>query len=155
MRKILIFSLVILVLLFGCKKGLEQKNIGESSNKILIAGVKSDFKEKVMKQLFDKFSDDYSFEIRPLKVLRSINYSDYSKILVIDSCEAWMKFNPTVSNHLSKLSEDDKKKLILFITAGDPEWQFSSNGVDAITSASEDDKLDNVVKQISERIEEK
>jgi hypothetical protein len=48
---------------------------------------------------------------------------------------------------------EDKEKVILFITAGKRDWQFSAEGIDAITSASEEGEGGPVIEKISTRID--
>ncbi len=47
-----------------------------------------------------------------------------------------------------------KDNVVLFMTAGDPDWTYSYQGVDAITSASvvekEDVKFEEIVQQIDQ-----
>ncbi len=49
--------------------------------------------------------------------------------------------------------EENRKKTVLSMTAGDPEWTYSYKGVDAITSASRVAKEDDFFNRIDKDIE--
>ena len=59
---------------------------------------------------------------------------DYDAVLIMDTCLAWSHFNNSVKDFLDK---SENQNVVFFMTADDPDWTFTYNGVDAITSASE------------------
>ena len=62
---------------------------------------------------------------------------------------------------MNSFLEDNQSKdnVVLFMTAGDPDWTYSYQGVDAITSASvvenEDVKFQEITQQIDQIINSK
>jgi hypothetical protein len=73
-------------------------------------------------------------------------------VLILDTCLAWSGFNPSVNTFLE--NNKSKDNVVLFMTAGDPDWTYSYQGVDAITSASvvenEDVKFEEITQQINQ-----
>jgi hypothetical protein len=138
----------------ACKSGIQQ-NVYENpdaSHKILITGSTSEFKEVVVAGIVERYRDACHIEILSSSRVKRANFGNYNAIIIMDECQAWMAFNIRTMELIRKIK--DKDRIILFITAGDPDWQFSTQGIDAITSASEKGKEEQVIEKISARIDD-
>ena len=67
-----------------------------------------------------------------------------------------LRMGQTFGGSVKELAQkvENKDKVILFITAGKSDWQFSTEGIDAITSASEEGEEGPVIEKISVRIDD-
>jgi len=113
----------------------------------------SPFKDQVRKELIGKYMATTQIEVAPVGHLRNIDPDDYDLVLVIDSCLAWTGFNPSLNRFLEQNSAKDN--IVVFMTAGDPDWQFPDSEVDAVTSASNVENVDAIVDQIAMKIDAK
>lgn len=148
-----IFTLSVVNFL-ACRSGMRQ-NVFENpdaSHKILITGTTSEFKDAVVAGIVERYIQACHIEILPFSRVNKTNLGNYSAIVIMDECQAWMAFNTRTMELIRKTK--DKDRIILFITAGDPDWQFSTQGIDAITSASEKGKEEQVIEKISARIDD-
>ena len=121
----------------------EDQNISE---RILIASESSEFKDKLRKLVIDEFHSDYSIDVVNIDTLKNIDSGRYSVVLIIDTCMAWSGLNFSLKSFMSDV--ENREKTVLFITAGDPDWQYSYQEVDAITSASEIESEDALFRKI-------
>ena len=138
----------------ACRSGMRQ-NVFENpdaSHQILITGTTSEFKDIVVAGIVERYRQACHIEILPSSRVKRANFNNYSAIVIMDECRAWMAFNTRTMELIRKIK--DKDRIILFITAGDPDWQFSTQGIDAITSASEKGKEGQVIEKISVRIDD-
>ncbi len=141
------------IMLFSCRSGVKENvyENPEAGHRILITGATSEFKRRVVEGIVGRYREDCQIEMLPLSRLKGINYDDYSAIIIMDQCQAWMAFNVSTLGLVRKIK--NREKVILFITAGDPDWRYSYEGIDAITSASEEGKEAEVIERISARID--
>jgi hypothetical protein len=139
--------------ILGCKSSVHQKDYGppDASCRILITGSTSEFKEAVVAGLVKRYQGTCRIVIRPMFRLDEGEFDEYDVIILMDECQAWMAFNTKTLGLIKKI--ENKDHIILFITAGDPDWTFSTQGIDAITSASEMVRKDEVIERISARID--
>jgi hypothetical protein len=82
--------------------------------------------------------------------MEQITPRTYDVVLLIDKCKMGMRMNSTTKKLTAEL---DQKKLVVFITAGDADWKYSDNGIDAVTSASKKGKEPDVVQEIAKKID--
>jgi hypothetical protein len=120
-----------------------------SAYKIVIASDQSDFKDAIRGMLVEKYKKSSSIEIVNIEDLEKIDEKNYDVVVILDTCMAWSRFNPSLKSFIDRKKE---KNTVLFISAGDPDWKYSYKGVDAITSASEMELKDDIYKRIVEQI---
>jgi len=139
--------------LTACAKNFPQERyeIPGGNNSILIAGISSDFRDTIKDRLIDRYKSSGSIDVVGLNQLSSINCSDYNAIILMDQCKAWTLYNLALKSFLKKSTQCNN--VVVFITAGDPEWKYEYNGLDAITSASTISNEDRVVNEISLKID--
>lgn len=150
---LLILIICALVLFFSCRSGVKEEvhENPEASHKILITGTSSEFKGLIIQDLLERYSEVFQIEIFPSDDLVGIDPADYAAIVIMDE----LRMGRTFGGKPRELARqvDDKRKVILFITAGKEDWQFSAEGFDAITAASEVGRAGEVLEQIAERID--
>ena len=151
---------VLLILLFAiiltgssCSKKLMEQNFlfKKVSKTMLIAGDGSDFKDKVRGEVIQAYKNEYNFDIVNIDKLKTIDSLKYDLIIIMDTTMAWGGFNPSFKNFLD--CSHNKKKTVLFMTASDPDWQYSYKGIDAVTSASYVENIDTAFAKIKKEIE--
>lgn len=151
--KKLIIILFGLMIVSGCG-GKDVKELSynpDGDQKIILASVRgSDFKERIIQTLAEKYKDDYSVVVINLDEYQQIADKSYDVIVLMDENQAGMRFSGKVKKIADKL---DKEKTILFVTAGDPDWELDHKGYDTVSSASKTEKVDEVVQELSEKIE--
>ncbi|MCF7920185.1 MAG: hypothetical protein K9N06_09775 [Candidatus Cloacimonetes bacterium] len=146
MKNIILFYLII-ILLSGCKQSPEQRVINPGTqSRILIAMTTTEFKEQIVSRIIDDFGQQATIEINGLSSLKKINPAEYNAIIIMDACEAWMKFNTSLNRFTSKHTAADN--VIFIITAGDPDWKWDNKNYRAITSASETTRIDDIVSEL-------
>ncbi len=77
---------------------------------------------------------------------RQVNTAEYDVVVIMDTCLAWSRLNPSTEGFLDRI--DDRHKVVVLMTADDPDWEFTYLGVDALTAAPKPDDE----KQICERL---
>ena len=150
----IVFTIILAVFyILSCKSDIQQRDYGppQASCRILVTGVTSEFKTAVVAGLVERYQETCRIVTRPLFRLKTKEFDDYDAIVLMDECQAWMVFNTKTTGLIKKI--ENKDHIILFITAGDPDWTFSTQGIDAITSASEMAGKEQVIERISDRID--
>ncbi|KPL18328.1 MAG: hypothetical protein AMJ92_08535 [candidate division Zixibacteria bacterium SM23_81] len=139
--------------IFSCRSRMQQDTFEnpEASHKILITGTTSEFKDAVTEGIVNRYKDTCQIEIVPPGELKGIDHADYSSIVIMDELRMGKTFGGSTGELAQKV--ENKDKVILFITAGKRDWQFSAEGIDAITSASEEGEERSVIEKISARID--
>lgn len=147
--------IVAMTLLFAasCTRNVkEMKLVNENAKfNLIIAGDSSEYKDAIREELISKYTETAGIEVMDIEYLDTISEESYDVILIMDTCMAWGAFNPTVNRYLENAGNKDN--IVLFMTAGDPELEYSHEGVDAITSASVIEDKDEVITSLSEKID--
>jgi hypothetical protein len=145
--------LTVSALTAACHKSLPESRYAVDNPRfeILIVGDTSEFKDGIREQLIQTYGRDSNIALMGMSRLEEIDPEDYDVILIMDTCLAWTHFNPSLMSFLDHHPNLDH--LVLFITAGDPDWQFSHQGLDAVTSASRIDEESRVVGQLRRQID--
>ena len=163
MRKIIIMIIISLMGLFfvcSCMQDMEPVEKGniEATQKVLIAGTDSEFKQNVVNKVIETLgTQDYYFKIIGLNQLDKEETEPYGAILLINSYMAG-KIDRRVTQFLQ--NDPTNSKVIIFYTIGDENHPPSGKAkpdtnVDAITSASLPNRIDERVDQLVTLIEER
>ena len=118
---------------------------------MIIASDSSAFKDSIRNRIIQQYQDEGSIDVVNIKRLKEVNPLDYDVVLIIDTCLAWSGFNPSLNTFLE--DNQTKDNVVVFMTAGDPDWTYSYKGVDAITSASVVENVEVKVKDILQQID--
>lgn len=152
--KLFINSLLFILLLslVSCSSKVTKESIviQDSAYKIVIASDQSDYKDAIRGMLVEKYKKNSSIEIVNIEDLEMIDGKNYDVVVILDTCMAWSRFNPSLKSFIDRKK---KNNTVLFISAGDPDWKYSYKGVDAITSASEMELKDDTYKKIVDKID--
>ena len=150
----IIFLIVsVFLLIYACGKSVQELKIDNTDARcqLLIAVIKtSDFKDSIIDGIVEKYKDTCDIEVMNVSNVEDLTQKEFDVVLLVDECRAKMRFNKKLKEIIDEL---DKKKVV-FVTAGDPEWEYTYKDIDAITSASEEDKTHEVIQEITERIDE-
>ena len=142
---------VYVILYFPRKAEPFEINQTNQSKSILIATQDSDFKEKLVKRLCDSMKGS-SINIRGIDVrdLSEVNEEDWNKIIIINSFI--IQLNKNAGRFIDQLSTPEK--VLLCVTSGGADWQPQSQlKVDAITSASREVHIDDLVQLMTDWVE--
>ena len=150
---VVLFIVVISAITLSCKDSIGTASYGDSNSqhRILVTGTTSDFKLGILEEIVGRYAGTCYIRFIPYRDIDLDSISDYSAILIMDECQAWMVFNGKVKRLVDKIER--KERITLLLTAGDPDWEYSRNGVDAVTSASVEDSRDGVVHEIISSID--
>jgi hypothetical protein len=137
----------------SCTRNLKEIRLvqPDAGRSLLIAGDASEFKDAIRMAIIDRYRASCTIDIINIDKLPKISGDNYNAVLIMDTCLAWSNFNPSVKSFLDNSQNDN---VVFFMTADDPEWRFSYNGVDAITSASEKTNQDAMIRRLSAAIDE-
>lgn len=157
MQKIILLSLVGLCLLSGCGKNMPPAKIGniDSTQKVLITGQTSKFKEKVIGKVIETLEPrGYYFEIINANKLDKEETGQYGAVLLVTTVMAG-KIDKQITRFLQK--DPGNPKVIVFYTMGDENHPPPELGikVDAVTSASLSDRVDKRANQLITLIKDK
>jgi hypothetical protein len=152
-----IILLSMLVTLQACARSVPEVNHVAVNARftLLIASDASEFKDAVRVRVFDHYKSYSNVEVVNIGQLKARQADDFDAVLIIDTCLGWSRFNPSMKAFLD--NAQNPNRVVLFMTVDDTEWDFTYQGVDAITAAShmEDEarvaadliqKLDNILQ---------
>jgi hypothetical protein len=137
----------------SCTRNLKEIRLEQpgARSSLLIAGDASEFKDGIRTAIIDRYRATCTIDIINIDRLPKTSGSDYDAVLIMDTCLAWSNFNPSVKAFLNK---SQNRNVVFFMTADDPDWTFTYKGVDAITSASEKENQDAMIRRLSAAIDE-
>jgi hypothetical protein len=139
--------------LCGCAvRAVKTTEVGvpRAGKNVLIATQRSEFKEAVVSRIVEELEKDLCYvRVIDLKQLKREPATDYDAVVVMNTCKAW-----SMSRAASKFvkSFPDKERVVLLTTAGGEDWKPKGVEVDAITSASKEQKADPVADAIVVRV---
>jgi len=119
----LLFAALMVIIFSSCSIKEITINNLNAPHKIVIASSRSDFKNSIRDKVIKQYSDNCYIEVINLEMKKYID------------------------------SLSDKKKVVLFLSAGDEELKYSYNGVDAISSASDVAEEEKVIQEITGKID--
>jgi len=149
----LITILTWLFLTTACTQSVKETRLTTTDPQfnMLIAGDASAFKDTLRTRIINHYQGQSDINVINIKKLKQVRLTDYDVVLIMDTTLAWTGFNPALKYFLENLP--DTHKVVLFMTAGDPDWEFSFQDLDAITSASRIENEETVFSEIVNRID--
>ena len=135
-RWTLVFGLALLMTVLSCARSVPEVRhvVVDARHSLLIASDTSEFKDAVRMRVFDHFKPYSNVEVTRIGHLKEHHADDFDAVLIIDTCLAWSRFNPSLKAFMD--AAQDPGRIILFLTVDDTDWDFTYQGVDAITAAS-------------------
>ncbi len=122
----------------------------KADQRVLIATQRSEFKEAVVSRVVEGLKKDLCYvKVIDLKRLEDEPATDYDAVVVVNTCKAW-RLTGGASEFVKAFP--DKDRVVLLTTAGGEDWKPKSVEVDAITSASKEQKTDPVAEEIVGRV---
>jgi hypothetical protein len=166
MKKLTLTALILIFLMsllqMNCSvphRVLPQKDIqpGEINEptldkRVLIASRFSEFKQEIIDRIKEVYQDKPVYlKIIGLEDVKKEDANTYSAVVLINKCMAW-QMDRNVNAYLKRY--DGHKNFIVFTTSGDGNWlpKMEERNFDAISSASEIAKVDEVASQIINKI---
>ncbi|HQH96099.1 MAG TPA: hypothetical protein PLM53_03285 [Spirochaetota bacterium] len=137
-----------------CAKNMRVVGPADAKKKIAIATLSSGYKDRITQGLADRYKGTTRVTMVPINRLHSLEIKKYDALVIIDALLAWQLFNARTRWFIGGLRDpDERKKIVVFYSAGKPRDDYSVYGVDCITGASEVNDDAEVVRKISDRID--
>lgn len=146
--------IAVLGLVYSCGGQVQEVKIENEGQEchLLIGTIRaSEFKNAVVQGIVDHYKETCSIEVINVSNVKEITQRTYDVVVLVDECRAGMRLNGKLKNMLDELAQQN---VVAFITSNDAEWEYNHNGLDAVTSASEDEKTQEVVQEIANKIDE-
>jgi hypothetical protein len=118
---------------------------------LLVISDQSEYKSDIRRRIINRYKNRGNITVMGVKHLGRVECDLYDAILVMDTCKAWMWFDLSLKSFLKRTRHCNN--IVLYLTAGDPEWTYQYGGLDAITSASDAGKKDAVLNRLTTRID--
>jgi hypothetical protein len=121
--------------------------------KILLSSSDSDFKSAVIGRIREAFKNDSVFvKAVGLGLLEREDPGLFSAFVLMNTCVAW-RMDPHVDKFIRKHPDLQPRMIVLF-TSGDGDWKpdLSKIRVDAVTSASKTERLDETAEKMIARL---
>lgn len=135
-RWVAIILISMLVTLQACARSVpEVRHVAVNARfSLLIASDASEFKDAVRGRVVDHYKTYSNVEVVNIRNLKTRQTDDFDAVLIIDTCLGWSRFNPSMKAFLDGAQDPDR--VVLFMSVNNTEWDFSYQGVDAMTAAS-------------------
>ncbi len=146
--------IVILFTLSACTRSLKETRftIQNAKLNLVIAGDSSKFKDDIREKIIEKYRRQCNIYVVNIKKLNTIRPENYDAVVIMDTFMMLGKFNRSVKKYINQLKDDGN--LVMFMTTGKPDSDYSYRDIDAITSASKMQYKDDVFKEITEKIDQ-
>ncbi len=154
MRHAPVILLLPVLFLAQCGKGIREIGPADAKKSIMIATLSSEYKDRIAQGLEERYKSRSRLTMVPIEKLNSVDYKKYDALVVIDALLAWQMFNARTRWFIGRVKEpEERKKIVLFFSAGKPKDNYKVMGIDCITGASTIDTDAEVVSKLSERID--
>ena len=151
MNKIRLLAAALLVCIVFSVYAVEK----EGSRMVFIVTQKSKFKKKLLVAINERLEkEELLIKVINLKDLSNMSDEDYAALLFIGSSQPNHQ-SKKMNKYISDLNVEERKKIVLYETSGNGQWRTSLTGVDAVTSASDMNKMSDVVDEILDKIKVK
>ncbi len=89
------------------------------------------------------------FEEIDLKKLRKTDISKYDAYILFATCRAW-NITKKVRKFIDRIPAEKHSKILVYSTAGDPDWKYKDETINNISSASKKVDLNSKIDKIKE-----
>jgi predicted nicotinamide N-methyase len=150
---ILALAVVALALLVSCTRNVKETQLTTENAKfnLIIAGDSSDFKDKIRNKIIARYSNSGNIDVVNIDKLEDVRPEDYDVILIMDTCIGCEDFNWSMKSFLDRL--EDNNNVVLLMTTGYADYEYSYGDVDAITAASRIADEEEIFTRLSEEID--
>ena len=148
-----ILAIVALAFLASCTRNVKETKFTTENAKfnLLVAGDSSDFKDRVRNRIIARYRKNGNIDVVNINNLKDIRPEDYDVILIMDTCIGCEDFNWSMKSFLDRL--EDNNNVVLFMTAANPNYEYSYGSLDAITAASKIANEEEILTELSEEID--
>ena len=148
-----VLAIVALAFLASCTRNVKETQFTTENAKfnLLVAGDSSDFKDRVRNRIIARYRKNGNIDVVNINNLKDIRPEDYDVILIMDTCIGCEDFNWSMKSFLDRL--EDNNNVVLFMTAANPNYEYSYGSVDAITAASKIANEEEILTELSEEID--
>ena len=148
-----ILAIVALAFLASCTRNVKETQFTTENAKfnLLVAGDSSDFKDRVRNRIIARYRKNGNIDVVNINNLKDIRPEDYDVILIMDTCIGCEDFNWSMKSFLDRL--EDNNNVVLFMTAANPNYEYSYGSLDAITAASKIANEEEILTELSEEID--
>lgn len=131
-----------------------EMNMPTQPKKILVASRSTEFKDAVIEKIKESFQGKRVYlKFIGIEKLKDENGGDYDAVVILNTCMNW-----TMDRHVESFLNRHpyQGNMIILTTSGDGDWLPSMKGrtFDAVSSASQMDRADEIVKRILERVQQ-
>ncbi|MDA3837571.1 MAG: hypothetical protein PF574_01160 [Candidatus Delongbacteria bacterium] len=120
-----------------------------SSEKVLIASQGSEYKNMFVKKIIEKLKNDSLFiKVIDVTEIEKENIDDFKAVLIINSIEMY----DMQENAKGFLSSGNIDKVIMVATSGNGSMGPKDNSIDAVTTASSIETIDQKVQEVIKKI---
>ncbi len=119
--------------------------------KVLVAARQSEFKSDLVEALVKSYRSRAEMMVVDIKKLGDFDAANFDALVVLGERKGWLMFSGRERRFLRHLKE--KNKLVMVMTAADPDWKWDRKDVDVVTGASKTDKLEPLLTEITKRLD--
>ncbi|MBC8236245.1 hypothetical protein H8E77_42400 [bacterium] len=136
------------------QKDIQPTELNEPSleRKVLVASRSSEFKDAVVQKIGEAFKNEPVYvKFIGLEQLEKEDGANYAAVVLINKSMSW-DMDRNVKGFLKRHKE--QSNMIVLTTSGDGEWLPKMKGrhFDAISSASQEDKIDEIADEIISKV---
>ena len=148
-----VLAVVAVAFLASCTRHVKETQFTTENAQfnLIIAGDSSDFKDEILNKIIARYSKSGNIVVINLDKLEGVRPEDYDVILIMDTCIGCEDFNWAMKRFLDRL--EDNNNVVLLMTTGYADYEYSYGGVDAITAASRIADEEEIFTKISEEID--
>jgi hypothetical protein len=118
----------------------------------LIATTNTDFKDAVIEKVSKTLAiNDIYVKVIDLKTVDQEESEKFDAIMLVSTLR-YGYIDGNVSAFLGESNIEEKSKIIVLTTSGDPDWKAENMEVDAISSASRSNNISPIANQVVEKI---
>ena len=140
--------------LFWPQKDIQPNELNEPSleKKVLVVSRSSEFKNAIVGRIGETFRDEPVYmKFIGLEQLEKEDGTNYATVVLINTCMSW-DMDRNVKGFLKRHKE--QSNMIVLTTSGGGDWlpKMKGRNFDAISSASQEDKIDEITDKIITKI---
>ena len=132
------FAAMLLMLATACGGAVETVSVGPegaSIPEVLIAVRPSDFKQKIVDKLTERYRESTHLTVIGIDSLDDVHLEDFDAIVVLGARRGFLLFSGEERHFLDRLKTPERA--VMVVTAAVRDWKWDDADIDVITGASE------------------
>ena len=149
-----ILAVTVLVSATACGGTREPVTAGAEGTgipEVLIAVRPSDFKQKIVDRLTDRYRGKNHLTIIKINALDKMRLEDFDAMVVLGARRGFLLFSGEERHFLDRLKTPERA--VMVVTAAAHEWKWDNADIDVITGASEPSYETSIFTQITSRLD--